>query len=90
MNTSISIVEAVYQQGLLKPLKPLDLPENKLLWLIVQPMLSDGDIAKAVDDPCGAFPELDLSYEEIELITRSAWESKAAKLINTLTGDAAP
>jgi hypothetical protein len=43
------------------------------------------DLSLAADDPCGAFPELDLSYETIEAITRSSWEPKIQKLLNSLT-----
>lgn len=78
-------IKAIYQEGVIKPLEPLDLEENEYLWVTIKPMKPIHDLSLAADDPCGAFPELDLSYETIEAITRSSWEPKIQKLLNSLT-----
>lgn len=65
-------IKAVYQQGVIKPLEPLDLQENEHLRITIE-LMKPKDLSLAADDPCGAFPELDLSYETIEAITRSSW-----------------
>lgn len=69
-------VEAVYQHGIIKPLEPLELLEGEHLWVTVKPVQSVTAPTLAADDPCGAFPELDLGYEATESLTRSSWEPK--------------
>lgn len=81
------VIKAVYQQGVIKPLEPLDLQENEHLRITIEPMKPE-DLSLAADDPCGAFPELDLSYETIEAITRSSWEAKIEELLGSMVGDA--
>lgn len=79
------VVEAIYQQGVIKPLEPLDLGENQRLQVTIEPARPDG-LSLAADDPCGAFSELDLAYEVIEAITRSSWESKVKELASARNG----
>lgn len=80
------IVEAVYQHGVLKPREPLDLKTNERLRITIEPIESD-TLSLAADDPCGAFPELDISFETIEALTASSWEPKVEKLLDTITQD---
>lgn len=82
----VTVVEAIYQRGVIKTLDPLDLKENERLRLIIEPIEPD-DLFLAADDPCGAFPELDLSYEVIEAITRSSWEPRVEELVQSITRD---
>ena len=80
------IVEAIYQKGVIKPLALLDLEENAHLLISIE-AVKPADLSLAADDPCGAFPELDFSYETIEAITHSSWESKINALAHSLTED---
>lgn len=79
---AILTVQAIYQQGMIKPLVPLDLEENAHLLVSIEAV--NTDLSLAADDPCGAFPELDLNYETIEAITRSSWEPKIDDLVRSL------
>jgi len=60
--------------------------ENAHLLISIE-AVKPADLSLAADDPCGAFPELDLSYETIEAITHSSWESKINALAHSLTED---
>ena len=68
-----AIAEAVYQQGVIKPLAPLDLEENAHLLIAIE-VVEPAELSLAADDPCGAFPQLDLDYATIEAITRDSGE----------------
>jgi len=78
-----AITEAIYQQGVIKPLVPLGLEENTRLLISIE-AVKPTDLSLATDDPCGAFPQLDLDYETIEAITRDSWEMKLGKLVDSL------
>jgi len=79
-------VEAIYQKGVIKPLTLLDLEENAHLLISIE-AVKPADLLLAADDPCGVFPELDLSYETIEAITHGSWESRVTALAHSLTED---
>ncbi len=65
-----------------KSLTLLNLKEDTHLLISIEAVKPA--MSLAANDPCGAFPELDLSYETIEAITRSSWEPKVAELARSL------
>ncbi len=73
-------ITAVYQNGILKPHKPLDLAENQQVEIQILP---PPDIEKLVLNLSGALSGLgDISYEEIQAITREMHEQHLAKFLD--------
>lgn len=68
--------EAIYQDGVIKPLEKLDLPENERLKVTIEPLLAR---QKGAGSLYGAFPELGGITEEDLKKAKQIWEKGLAK-----------
>jgi predicted DNA-binding antitoxin AbrB/MazE fold protein len=77
------IVEAIYQDGLIKPLETINLPDNVRVKVQITPHKhqSQGGLSKYKGVLAG---HGDFSFEEIQDIVHSATESRLRKLLDTL------
>jgi len=75
----VQTVTAVYKNGVLKPQKPLDLAENEQVEIqILQKSKTEKPILKL----SGVLSGLgDITYEEIQAITREMHEQRMKKLL---------
>ncbi|MBI3361880.1 MAG: antitoxin family protein [Chloroflexi bacterium] len=79
----IQSVTAIYQKGVLKPARPLNLAENERVEVRVtqsekndRPVLSLSGIWRGLGDP---------SYEEIVALTHGANQARMERLVSMLT-----
>jgi predicted DNA-binding antitoxin AbrB/MazE fold protein len=77
-------VKAVYQNGVIKPLEPVQLTEGASLWVTVEPVQNAQETKLAAAEPWGAFPQLDLSFETIEKLTLNSWQPRTESLLHSL------
>jgi predicted DNA-binding antitoxin AbrB/MazE fold protein len=72
----VTTIRARYQNGVLKPLEPLDLPENQVVEIHIEPTEQPaGEVVKLGGAWAQYFPDGDtLSFEEIQRITRDKGE----------------
>lgn len=92
------VVEAVYQDGVIKPLKPLSLPENVKVQVRIKPLFPPERMVKWVlpqpaphDDLgplAGAFPELAAITDQDLAWAKQQWERGVDKQVLILADKA--
>ncbi|MGQ9627408.1 MAG: antitoxin AF2212-like protein [Anaerolineae bacterium] len=82
---NVITINAIYQNGVIKPLEPVNLAENEQVVLKIVRGQGEGAVERKIISLEGIWAGLgDPTFEEIEALTEKAYQERLKKLIALL------
>lgn len=82
-----TVIEAVYQEGVFKPINAISLPENARVTVLVSPRDTADQQGAEQQTLFGAFPELAAISDDDIAWAKGLWEHSLDKQMRILGGD---